>query len=268
MFEYSLLGVLACSSMKRLNDHPMCNKFDHSTSGHIGKFGSARLSAREAEKASTKPFRRQLQHVAAGFISCIPHDSDIEKILTTLDCGSRKPDTLLLHFFGQLVSWTDGTWGDPSCCPLGRQGDLESAYGRIAASFAHMVWTGRACGQLGILVVLTKKKDRSDGIPTAAWQSEVQSIEMHCKILSLTSTNYVDSVSKTLKFNNFVCQFTVMLLSAVPEMKSDIISEYHIISHFCRSTMVYLHLSTKNTWIWVENGRNSGELLQGTRRAA
>jgi len=148
MFEYSLLGVLACSSMKRLNDHPMCNKFDHSTSGHIGKFGSACLFAREAEKASTKPFRRQLQHVA-GFISCIPHDSDIEKILTTLDCGSRKPDTLLLHFFGQLVSWTDGTWGDPSCCPLGRQGDLESAYGRIAASFAHMVWTGRACGQLG-----------------------------------------------------------------------------------------------------------------------
>lgn len=149
MFEYSLLGVLAHSSMKRLNDHPMCNKFDHSKSGHIGKFGSARLSAPEAEKASTKPFRRQLQHVAAGFISCIPHDSDIEKILTTLDCGSRKLDTqFFTYLVGQLNRWDVGK--SQLLRILGRQGDLESAYGRIAASFAHMVWTGRACGQLGI----------------------------------------------------------------------------------------------------------------------
>ena len=108
-----------------------------------------------------------LQQGSSAAYLMIQYDSDIEKILTTLDCGSRKPDTH--RFLTSLVNWSV----EPMGCreiPVAAHWDARATWNRLTVELQLLlrIWFGQAgpvggWGYLGILVVLTKKRDRRCG---------------------------------------------------------------------------------------------------------
>ena len=168
MFEYSFWGVLAWKGGTTIPCATLCNHFHHGTSGNIGKIGTARHCACEAEKASTKPFRRQLQQ---GFISCVPHDSDIEKISNTNntdDCAARHPISSLL--------WSIEVEPVGMSMDIPVSADARATWNRLTVELQPLlpIWSGQAGPVLlGILFVTAGPDVWTHCIPTAASKSEV-----------------------------------------------------------------------------------------------